>query len=326
MEGPSLIPKNPLVHVEAPPKKRHPVLVSFVVTTTVLIVIGIVGGFFALVYPSTSQQLGKWITLRNLPLEIKSAVYIHDDEKEGSAEYRPNGEIYSYRKVEGYLVSADNRNAPAQILRTNAGEYAITASGKLLLQSSIPKAGVSRSADGRYVAYAHEIATSSELASGEIDTAKWMTTLLDSTTGSSTDIGIGISPLFVDATHVVRIATTSVIETNIQTGRHTTLVDGGFGTTTAGVLASPNRTLLGWHDHVTSSVKVYKVFGDGIGLFSTVPIERNDASTYALGDTALYEIRPSGDSAALYMTPFGGVTKLVMYLPPSVAPNRILIG
>ncbi len=319
----SLIPQGSLVP-NARPKKRGPSLLGVMLSAFLLLLLGVGGYIGVRLYWIAPQQYAKQEQhlFDTMPNNVRTALFLSEGER-GTKYYTIQGSGYNEHTLEGTLVSVDARNADAKIVKTSGGTYTVSADSRVLMTSTVRKAGVARSIDGRYVAFAH--ASTTYTSEAAVDPATWVVTVYDTVSGTSREVGAGVSPLFVDALHLERITANGIVEYDMASGTERVLVSAAFATGGVQVLASPNRALLGWIDGQTRTIQIYKVFGEGVGLVATVPIEEG-ASSYGLGDDAIYMLKVARGVTTVWQQRFTGPALKVLTIPPSVGATRLVVG
>lgn len=321
MNGPSLIPTNPIVH-ELPPQR--PSRVPYLIGGLAVLVVGAGVSFFGFIFKPTAYPMQEWIALRLVSEEIQHTTFLADS-SEGTARAFMNNHAFNAQSIGDTLISLDGRTTHAEIVLRPTGSYDIVVDGKQVLGSRTPKAGVSRSVDGTYVAFAHASTTATSTAQTTVDPATWSVSLLDVRTGAVRDIGTGVSPLFVDASHLVRITAQGIVKYDLSNGTDSFMVQEPFGAASNTSLSSPDRSLLAWRDSTRNTITVYRVAEGTADSVATIPIAA-DVVAYAIGNTAVYTLRPAKTGMQVWQQSFGKGAHKVLTLPPSLKVTRMVTG
>ena len=259
--------------------------------------------FFVLLglFVAFNYQPGAFVTALTMPSGLKSATFISTT-RTTTTLYRLSGFSFTSETLPGTLISADER-APnsAQIILDAEGKYTLYLNGKSMYATTSSLAGVSVSPDGNSIAFAH---SKTALVPREMpqlipmtwfDSRMWQVTSLSLKTGVYTSIGTGSAPLFIDDTHLLRVAPGAILVTDVTTNQQSAVSPGVFYRAPVSVLQSPDRTLIGWENNPVKTISIYKTSARGVELVATMPY--SGSGVYALGNDGLY---------IAHASPFGG--------------------
>jgi hypothetical protein len=314
---------------DAASHSRSPFLIAGIIVA-VLVAIAAVGYALYAYSPFGPWMQGAW-SIMTMPNELKGATFVSDGAT-GTTLYRIHGLSFVPEAVDGMLISAQQQgNSRADIVHTGA-KYALMVDGKEAYASSSPLLGVTRTPDGTravvsaQTSHKEDLPTPVYLPGPTIHPYLWTDFLLHlDGNGSPLAIGNGSASLYLDATHIVRVAPVGIVSVDMTNGHSSVLVSQAVPTTIASVLASPDRMHLGWYDPAAHSVIVYHVTPDTADQPNTLPIA-GTITSYALGNDALFIVRTSASAIARQSFTGSAPAKVVAHLPADLHITRLLLG
>ncbi len=275
------------------------------------------------------------VTNLHTPPELKSASFVRVDQY-STVQYVPSNGAYVAHNQQGALVSEDVRaKQTARVLKTPNGQYQVMVGDQIATSSSATKVGVSLSPDSHAVAFAETMTPSlgmetptDFLSQMTMSPSNWSVVLLDTATASSTRISNGVSPVFVDDTHIVFLREDGIYMFDTTTHVLTRVVERSMKKVSLVPLVSPDRTLIAVRD---SSMKTIAIFRIDVGkqqvrLVTDISTSGGVAS-YALGNTGLYSVRLIDQRTEVWMTDFESHTyTAALILPDTVRGTRVQLG
>ena len=272
-------------------------------------------------------------SILTMPKELSEAMFISDSDN-GTILYRVGDFNFNSEDVDGALVSIGRFGIDSlQILRSNDGLYRVSKNTEELVSSKTAKVGIAQSPSGTHIAYAEidanaldPISTATQIPIISLDTRQWGITVMNTVSKTFIRAGIGVSPLFVDDSHVVWFSPRGIYSTNIQTGEQKLLLEQQNSIGSLAVLQSPDRSLIARHNKIEKNISVYKVTANEAEKIATVPIA-GGAASYSLGNEGIYSIAFESGRSEIYFQSFtGGEAVIVHKLPFGLPVTRLLLG
>lgn len=325
--NPSFIPAGPLVRPPTPPRvprKRHPI------RTALFAMLGLALAIVALLLltqPKLAALMERQLREPFLSQELKNALYLQDLATTTVQVHTQGPMHFITDPMPGVLVSVDTRAAYADILHTRTG-YEVRTAKDVVYRDAQTLQGISRSPDGRYMAVSRMSTTTTVgTASSTPASSAWSIVLIDTVQKTTREIGLGVTPLFLDGTRLIYVRSTGMVSYDVVTGTEKVLSDHAFGMDGKGRgISSPDRLRLGWIDTVSKEITIYKVDTGNAEVLATIPISDQD-SAYALGDEGLYVLRKGREGQMeVWYGGYGATLARVITLPAQLGITRLGIG
>jgi hypothetical protein len=279
------------------------------------------------------QKANDTLNILTMPSELKDATFI-SDKPNGATSYRISGLSFVSESIPGILVSAEKSSArTAQILENPKGTYMLSVNGKAVYSTTTPLMGVTLTPDGSRAIVAAQLSGKEGIPapvyfiSPGTHPYLWTDFLLHlDGNGGPLAIGNGTSPIYLDATHILRIAPVGLVSVDMGNGAVAILVPQPVPVTISAVLVSANRSHMAVFDPKSRSIMVYKVTPQNAGLVATMKAP-SPVTSYFLGNDALYILQNDGKTTDIAKETFGAATAtIVARLPQSMDITRVLIG
>ncbi|MDB5195393.1 MAG: hypothetical protein JWO84_577 [Parcubacteria group bacterium] len=312
-----------------PPNQNRAVRRALIILAAVVLLAAL--GYALVMYTPVGAPVTEAWSIMTLPKELKNATFIADGDGT-TAIYHIHGFSFVAERVAGSLVSVEQEpGGIAQVIHT-ATSYNLMVNGKQVYATTSPVLGVSISPDGSKAVIAVQF-QGKEI--GPYGTAPgihphlWTIVLLHlDGNGAPLALGNGVDPLYMDATHIMRIAPVGLVSADMTTGAATIAARHTVTATIAAALISPDRTYMAWLDADTHSFMVYRV-GPGTADKIAEIKDINPRTSYALGNNALYVMRSTGMEKPTQIRKInfsGGAPSTVASVPGNLHISRMLIG
>jgi hypothetical protein len=322
---------RPMPLESAPPLAPPPVLFSRKHILLGVVLLFVLGGFVWALPPLT-LPIRASISSALLPAELKSAVFIAEG-ADATKSYVPTASGFKELPLDGVLISASKgESGAAHILRDSASGMSVVLDGTKLTGTPAILAGVARSPKGAHVAFS---ATSEEgvqlpplsfLSNATVDPRDWYVTLLHPMSGAKAKVGSGVSPVFLDDRHLLRVTARGIYVYDLQTGSDTLLLERDAKTLPLTVLASPDRTLVGVRTIAAQEVTIYRVSPEKAEVVATSQLPKRVMSL-ALGNNGLYVLNTSKWGTVISLQRVGeNAFKTVATIPENIRISRLLLG
>lgn len=245
----------------------------------------LVGAYFLFVVKMPlSGAYGQQWSAFTLPAELREAHFLSSTDG-GSVLYA--ADTFSYRAEEtmaGQIAYVAPHPLGSLFVEGGAQGFTLTASGRQFYAStSIVAPAISP--DGVAFAFTRVKESAKPFTP---DPSGWETVLMYRMDGRSQNLGAGTAPFFIDDAHLARITSAGVFVLDFNQGTYYPLLTKPFTVPVLQLRQSPDRSLAAWVDPETLAVTVYRVTNESMTLVASLP----NMKSYALGDAALYEVRP----------------------------------
>lgn len=228
------------------------------------------------------------------------------------------------------IASVATAGGTFRVVRVADGSYEITHGGATILQSKLAIASLDATPDGRYVTYALQHADAAPitfeggiLQFEQLKTSEWDTVLYDVTTKKATNLGEGVQPFFLDATHVVRTTAAGIYLSEVSTGAATLLLEKRFVFVSATPLVAPDRTHMGAVVDGSAAVSLFVVSRDAAKEIASLPI-LDGVTSYTLGTNELYQFRTKAFGTEVWCHAFDASSpQRVATLPETLLASRV---
>ena len=276
--------------------------------------------------------LGEYLAGVTLPQELRSAVLISDREDGTSVLYHARIGGLNKESLDAGLISASLSNEQeARIERAPDGTFKVSVNETTIIQDAYPRVGVSVSPSGTRVAFAQAIDTQAFVSPAQapalaLDRKRWEVVVYEPSTRTTSTLGTGVLPVFIDDTHVVWLAPAGIAVADLVNGQTQVLLSDTTGRAASVSLVSPDRTLVAWYAPKDQQLTLYRMSaGEAVALPPvSVP---SPVRSLALTNDAVYIIRSVGFGTEILKQPIaGGEAVSVVRLPSSMRIQRLLFG
>ncbi|KND49777.1 MAG: hypothetical protein AB203_01670 [Parcubacteria bacterium C7867-008] len=305
-------------------KNRYLIIIGAVVLILVLVAA-------AFIFTPLKGYIGALLGQIKIPTELKGATFIADSDQTKTTLYSFDKAIRETEALEGVLVSAEKTAAgEARITRSGGGNFSVSLDEKVLFKDSFPRIGISRSPDGTRVVFAQSLEISSFISPAEgallpLDRKRWEIIMYEPASRSTINLGKGVSPFFIDQTHVAWIAPAGLAVMDLTTGVTKVLVPDVGGRVIATALVSPDHSVIAWYGKGSKTLLAYKVNTDSAEPLPPTAISGSMRSL-ALGNDGFFIISIAHGYAELFKQPFGQESASVGRLPGNLGIGRVLLG
>ncbi len=267
-----------------------------------------------------------------IPQELRAAAFISDQPTGVSIVYHFTGTgSYTSEDAGAALISAvQNVNGSARITRVNDGTYMVYLDGKVIQQDAHQRIGIDRSPDGKSVVYAQASSTVPFVSPAAgvtipVNRMQWNATVFTPSTNTAITLGTGVSPFFVDQTHVIWLAPAGLAVIDLATLQTKILVPELKGRASAATLLSPDHTIFAWYEGTTKTLVPYKVTAA-----TATPLAKTEVPEslrwVTLGNDALYELDRTESNTQILTQPFGAKALLIGHVSNTLNMSRLWIG
>ncbi len=311
----------------APPKSHGRRNILIVVGVILIVLLTAAGLYFFTPIGTALQEL---LFPRAIPQELHAAAFISDSLNGNSILYRFGPPGMTAENAGAVLVSAtESKNGFARITRSADGTFKVYLDGQVVLQDTIQRLGIDRAPDGKSLVFA--VASSTEpfispvqAPTLSLDRKSWNVFLYIPSTHTALKLGAGVSPFFLDNTHVVWMAPAGLAIVDLASGTSKILVPDITGRASAAALVSPNHTIFAWYESGSKTLVPYKVSTtNAVALPKTiVPSVR----WVTLGNDSFYELAASARDTQILKQAFGAGSVVVGHVPPAPTIQRLLLG
>lgn len=276
--------------------------------------------------------IGEYLAGASLPAELRSATLIAARGADRNVLYRAEAAGFDTETLDAAVVSATvDAAGSARIDRTPEGTFRVLLDDAVVIQDQYPRVGITRAATGNRIAYAQAVDTQAFISPAEapqlfLDRKRWEVVVYEPATRTTSTLGQGVSPVFVDDTHVVWLAPAGLAIADLVTGETRVLVSDTEGRVPAAALVSPDHSLIAWYASASKSLVLYRISASGAEALPVVDLP-SPVRSVALGNDALYIVRSIGLGTEILKQPLAGgeLTNLVR-LPVSMRVQRLLFG
>jgi hypothetical protein len=312
------------------PKSRRPLIFGFIV---LIILILAAAGYATYRYTSFGSSVRAAWAISSMSSELKGVTFLADG-LDGTTMYTIKGYSFVPVKLNGTLISLEkNGDKIAEIVLDTKNMYHVTIDGTEVYASSTPLLGISVAPDrNSFVVSAKSSPKESVpehiyFAANQVHPFYWNTTILHSMGAGVPDIiGQGLAPLYVDATHVIRVSPVGIVAADAGTNVVTVLAAHTTPYLMSITLRSPDRTLIALPGTSAKSLLIYKVGPTSALQVATVTIATR-ATSFALGNDTLYLVSTTAKGTQISKQGFTDAKSTVIAsLPSDLKITRFIIG
>lgn len=321
------VPPEQVPPYKFPASPRRRTGLVFTVVIVALLAIALAAYFFT----PLGNQLKAMITPTAIPQELRGAAFLSDMASGSTSIYRFPASGKSMADAGGLLLSAaQNGKNSASITRSADGMFKVSVDGAVVLQDSEPRVGIDVAPDGKSIAFGMAsdtmaFAPASVTPLLPLDRTRWNAVVYMPATHKTIVLGKGVSPFFLDATHVAWLAPAGLAVSDLTNGTSKVLVSDLTGRVPFAPLVSPDHTIVAWYaSGGFKTLQVYKVTATAAQALPKTTLPFN-VSSVALGNDTFYELRTSGAPTDILEQPFGGSAAVAGHILASLKVSRLLL-
>lgn len=231
----------------------------------------------------------------------------------------------------GVLISAaQNGKGTARITRSADGTFVVSMDTITVLQDKTPRTNIDVAPDGRSIVFAVASSTSATIPSASasslpISRTAWNVVLYLPATHSTIMLGAGVSPFFVDQSHIAWIAPAGLALADLMTGTSAVLVPDTTGHVSSQMLVSPDHTIVAWYAPGAGMLLPYKVSASGATALTKTTLPSPSRSV-TLGNDSFYILRTAGTETEILKQAFGQQAVHAGDIPSSLDIRRLVLG
>jgi hypothetical protein len=292
-------------------------------------------GYWLYAYSPLSPRIQAFWSASFLPAELKSATFFADGPSSTTQYHVQGSSFVADSSSVGTVVSVEKGlNANVMITRDKVdGTYLVLLNGKQIYSTTTPLMGVSAAPDGKNVLFSAQLSKKEQipapvyLGAMPVRPFMWTVFLLPySNGGTAYPIGDGIEPLYVDSNHLLRIASVGIVSVDLRAHESHILFPQLIPSTRSIILRSPDRTLIALPGTAPRSFVVFRVGPDKVEKVASFTFTAT-ATSFALGNDALYAVRNTGKSTEILKQNFSEAKPhVIAALPQSLHITRLLLG
>jgi hypothetical protein len=267
-----------------------------------------------------------------IPQELRAAAFVSDQPTGVSIIY--HFQAYGKAATEdagAALVSAvQDARGSARITRVANGTFMMYLDGKVIQQDTHARIGIDRAPDGKSVVYAQASSTMPFLppAAGptlNISRTGWNVIVFTPSTGPSIHLGAGVSPFFIDQTHVAWLAPAGLAVIDLSTQQTKILVPDVAGRGSEAMLVSPDHSVFAWYEGKSKTLMPYKVTPTTATALPKTLVP-DSLRWVALGNDSLYELDRTESNTQILKQAFGAKALLIGHFTASTNITRLWLG
>lgn len=276
--------------------------------------------------------VGEYLAGLSLPQELRSATLVAAGGNGKSVLYRADTVGFHSEELDASVVSAtEDATGSARIDHTEEGTFRVLLDDAVVIQDQYPRIGITRATGGNRIAFAQAVDTQAFISPAEapmlfLDRKRWEVVVYEPATRTTSTLGQGVSPVFVDDTHVVWLAPAGLAIADLVSGETRVLVPDAEGRVPATALVSPDHSLIAWYAPASKNLVLYKISASGAEALPALDVP-TPVRSISLGNDVLYIVRSVGLGTEILKQSIesGEVTNL-MRLPTSMRIQRLLFG
>lgn len=301
-------------------------------TLVAILILVVAIGYVLYTYSPLSTPIQSMWSIATMPSELKLATFVADTET-ATTLYRVQGSSFAKEEITGALVSAERgTNGNALIVRSDTG-YKLMVNGVEEYATSTPLLGITATADGSRAVVAAQLSKKEDVpvpayvVGPAVHPFLWTNILLHlDGNGGPLVIGTGVNSVYLDATHIIRVAPVGIASVDMSTGEEKILAVHPQPTAITTTLVSPDRTRIGWYDSNERTITIYRITPDTADQAVTIPAP-GPVTSYALGNDALYAVQSHRSGAKILRQGFSETKwHTLMTVPSSLRVTRLLLG
>ncbi|MDB5266139.1 MAG: hypothetical protein JWM39_852 [Parcubacteria group bacterium] len=311
----------------APPHRGR--TITLIVVGALIVLLAIVAGLYY--FTPLGTQLMTMFVPTSIPTELKSASFLSDTPTGNTIVYQGTDSIKTPKDAGTVIVSAvENASGGARITRSADGTFKVLLDNTVVIQDTKQRIGIDRSPDGKSVVFAQASSTIPFIPPAisptlHIDRKGWNVLVYVPASHTTINLGTGVSPFFIDTTHVAWLAPAGLAVADLSTGQSKILVPDTTGRASAATLVSPDHSVFAWYQGATKTMMPYKVTATAAMALPKTLIP-DSLRWVALGNDSFYELQPVASETEILKQPFGASATVVGRLPLSAAITRLWLG
>jgi hypothetical protein len=321
-----------LTGYQAPDLHRSTHTLRFVLLCVIIVALLVVSYLILAMKMPLPGFIGERLAGLSFPKDLNAVTLISDRGVEGSVEYTHNGSAFTPKALGVSLLSATkDASGSAHIVQVTDGAYKVFIDDAVVIQDGHPRIGIARSPSGMRIAFAQALDTSTFVSPADapilfLDRDRWHVIVYEPSTKTFTTLGKGVTPFFVDETHIAWIAPTGLAMADLVSGETSLLVADIDGRVPALSLVSPDRSLVAWYAAASKDLVLYRVTASGAEPLPSVVLP-TPLRSIALGNDAVYLVRSILTGTEILKQPLqGGEAESVVRVPASMRISRLLFG
>lgn len=316
--------ESPAVMQEAAAVVRAPRMHKGLIVAGILAVLVIAAAFIA------REQIVSVVSMYMLPAELKQGTFVSFSE-EGAQTYEIHG--IGYAAAASYAGVTALESARGASLTLQEQGTSIAYNGVVVPLTPGLKTDIALAPSGEVFAFALLDTTASstpETTHMPRDPREWNLHVFYPKTNTTILLGEGVSPVFLDDTHMVWQTSLGIFHADLTSGDITLLLPGTTKAVHARLLVSPDRAHIARvtpSDSGTSRVSIYSFANSQLTPITDI-VSKNPVLSYVLGNEALYSLELGMKHVELYTHSLTSTSKTrhLLTIPGSFAISRMLLA
>jgi hypothetical protein len=271
-----------------------------------VIAVVLIAAAVAYLFTPMGSYIGGYFAQGPIPQELKGAILFADRTPNKTTTYLFGKDLKNpAEELDSVIVSETvDSTGSSRITRSADGTFKVFLEGKLISHDFLPRIGISRSPDGNLIAFAQATATPEFISPAQaplspIDSKRWEIIVYKASTNTIINLGVGVSPFFVDQTHVAWIAPAGLAIADLSSKNITVLVKNLNIHPLSVSLVSPDHSSIAWYDAHLKVLTAYKITATTATLLPLTTLANGSSTasslhSLSLGNDGVYLIRLVG--------------------------------